>query len=228
MRIDILLKERAFSLRLLGYSYSRIQKTLGLKSKGTLSLWLKDLALTEKAKSLLEKNNQRAHDRGLFAFNANRTKSIIVENKKFIEEGSHLIEKLDHKGLLIIGVILYWAEGTKSEKCNQGLSFSNSDPMMISYFVKFLEESLKINKEKITGGIHVYPNSDVKQAKKYWSKITGIPEEKFYIITQVSMSSQGKRPYNKLPHGTAVIRVSGRKYFYQMKGMIEGIKNKLK
>lgn len=228
MRIDISLKEKAFALRLLGYSYSRIQKTLNLKSKGTLSIWLKDLVLTPKAKSLLEKNNQMAHDRGLLAFNENRTKSIAAENKKFIEDGSRLISVLDHKSLLIIGIILYWAEGTKSEKCNQGLSFSNSDPAMIAYFVKFLKESLKIEEEKITGGIHIYPDSDVEQARKFWSKITAIPEEKFYIITQVSLSSKSKRPFNKLPHGTAVIRVCGRKYFYLMKGMIEGIKNKLK
>lgn len=228
MRIDILLKEKAFALRLSGYSYSKIQKTLGLKSKGTLSLWLKDLVLTEKAKSLLEKNNQLAHDRGLFAFNTDRTKSIVNENKKFTEDGVNLIKELDDKSLLIIGIIIYWAEGTKSEKCNQGLSFSNSDPVMIAYFVKFLKESLNIEAEKITGGIHIYPDSDIEQARKYWSKVTSIPKEKFYIITQVSLSSRGKRPYNKLPYGTAVIRVSGRKYFYQMKGMIEGVKNRLK
>jgi hypothetical protein len=183
--------------------------------------------LTEKARFLLEKNNQLAQDRGLFSFNANRTRSIIAENKKFVEEGYNLICKLGNESLLIIGIILYWAEGTKSEKCNQGLSFSNSDPAMIAYFVKFLKESLEIAEEKITGGIHLYPDSDVEQARKYWSKITSIPKEKFYIITQVSLSSQGKRPYNKLPYGTAVVRVSGRKYFYLMKGMIEGIKSRL-
>ena len=227
MRIDRVLKERAINLRLSGQSYSQIQKTLGLKSKGTLSLWFKDLVLTKKAKSLLERNNKLAHDRGLFIFNEKRTKSITLENEDYVKEGSKMIGQLSQNSLLLIGIILYWAEGTKSEKSNTCLSFSNSDPVMIASFVKFLIYFLDIKKEKIRGGIHLYPDTNINQAKKYWSKITSLPENKFYIITQVSLSSQGKRPYNKLPHGTAVIRAGGRKHFYLMKGMIEGIKEKL-
>jgi hypothetical protein len=227
MRIDKVLKEKAVSLRLAGQSYSQIQKTLGLKSKGTLSLWFKGLILTKNAESLLERNNKLAHDRGLFIFNENRTKSIALENANFVKEGVKMIDELNQNSLLLIGIILYWAEGTKSEKSNTCLSFSNSDPAMISSFVKFLTNFLDIKKEKIRGGIHLYPDTNINKAKKYWSKIASLPKNKFYIVNQVSISSQGKRPYNKLPYGTAVIRAGGRKHFYLMKGMIEGIKEKL-
>ena len=227
MRIDKKLREKAFALRLAGYSYGKILKTLNLKSKGTLSLWLKDLVLTEKAKSLLKKNSQLAHDRGLFAFNRNRTKSIAFENKRYVKEGSKMINKMSQDSLFLIGIILYWAEGTKSEKSNAGLSFSNSDPAMIAYFIKFLIDFFNVNKNKLNAGIHLYPDSNITEARKYWSEITSIPKEKFYVITQLSISSQRKRPYNKLPHGTAVIRVSGRRYFYLMKGMIQGVKQGL-
>jgi len=227
MSIDKALKEKAFELRLLGQSYSSIRETLGLKSKGTLSCWFKDLVLTEKARVLLEKNNQLAQDRGLFSFNAKRTKAIGLENKSFEKEGSRLIKKFNLNDLFIIGIILYWAEGTKSEKSKDCLSFSNSDPDMIAGFTKFLIKFMNIPKDKIRGGIHLYPNSNINQARKYWSKITSIPEKKFYIVTQLSISSQRKRPYNKLPYGTAVIRGGGRKHFFLMKGMIKGVKEKL-
>lgn len=227
MRIDKSLKEKAFALRLSGYSYSKIQKILNLKSKGTLSLWLKDLVLTKKAKSLLQKNNRIAHDHGLFAFNKKRTKNIAIENEDFIKKGFGMIKKIGINDLFLIGVVLYWAEGTKSEKSSGALSFSNSDPDMIASFVKFLTKSLQIPRDKIRGGIHLYPDTNINLAKEYWSKISSIPKEKFYIITQVSQASRGKRPYNKLPFGTAVIRTGGRKHFYLLKGMIEGIKKRI-
>jgi hypothetical protein len=131
--------------------------------------------------------------------------------------------------LQLIGACLYWGEGSKSEKNSNSyaISFANSDPNMVCVFLKFIREIWNTKEERIRAGIHIYSNISPDEAKKYWSKITKLPSDRFYIVNQVSRASQGKRPYNSLPYGTAVIRVNSRKLFFRMKGLIQGIIDKL-
>lgn len=223
MGSHIHLKNKALLLRKNGKSYNDIRKVLDIKSKGTLSHWFKNIKLSKKSIKLLEKNNKLAHKRGLFIANKNRKIRIESENTKAYIEGQNLIQQITKKEILLIGVILYWGEGTKSEKVPVSLSFSNSDPFMISVYMRFIREILKIPEEKIRAGIHIYPSISVEEARKFWSKITKLPEDRFYIITQISKSSQNKRPFNKLPYGTIAIKINNRKQFYKVKGMIKGI-----
>ena len=118
---------------------------------------------------------------------------------------------------------MYWGEGTKSERGSVSLSFSNSDPHMISVYMRFIREILKIPEEKIRAGIHIYQSTSADEAKEFWSKITNLPQNRFYIITQISRTSQNKRPFNILPYGTIAIKVNNRQQFYKVKGMIKGI-----
>lgn len=217
------LKKQAIALRIKGRSYNNIKKSLGLKSKGTLSQWFKDIKLPKKSLKLLAENNELAHKRGLLKANKNRKIKINSENKKAFEYGKNCIQQISEKELLLIGAVLYWGEGAKSERSSLSLNFSNSDPLMISVYMRFIREILKIPEEKIRAGIHIYPSISSDEAKKFWSKTTKLPEDRFYIINQISRASRNKRPFNILPHGTLAIKVNNRKQFYIVKGMIGGI-----
>jgi len=220
------LKGQAILLRKNGESYNNIRKILGLKSKGTLSNWFKNIKLSKKSLELLEKNNKLAHERGLFTANENRKFRIENENQEAFSGGQNCIQSLSQKDLLLIGTVLYWGEGAKSERGSVALNFSNSDPDMVSVFMRFIREILKIPEERIRAGIHIYPSISEDEAKKFWSKITKLPKERFYIITQISRASQNKRPFNILPYGTLAIKINNRQQFYKIKGMIRGIINK--
>ncbi len=223
------LKEKAISLRKSGKSYNDIRKLLGIRSKGTLSHWFKNLALSKKSVKLLEKNNKLAYERGLFTANRNRNIRIENENLKAHADGFSQISNISKYELLLIGAALYWGEGTKSEKSRSpSLVFSNSDPLMVSVFMRFVREILMIPEEKIRAGIHIYASISKDKARKFWSLTTKLPEDRFYIINQVSRASQGKRPFNILPYGTAVIRVNNRVQFHKVKGMINGVIKGLK
>lgn len=223
MGSNIYLKNKAIDLRKKGESYNNIRRILGIKSKGTLSNWFKDIKLSNESLKLLEKNNKIAHERGLFVSNKDRKIKIKDENEKAYIEGQNYIQSISKKELLLIGAVLYWGEGTKSEKNSVSLSFSNSDPLMISVYMRFIREILEISEERIRAGIHIYPSTSVDEAKKFWSKTTKLPENRFYIITQISRASQNKRPFNMLPYGTLAIKVNNRQQFYKVKGMIQGI-----
>ena len=223
MGSNLHLKEKAILLRKKGGSYNSIRQILGIKSKGTLSYWFKDIKLSKKSVSLLEKNNKLAYDRGLLIANKNRKLKIENENKEAYFEGQNSIKSISKRELLLIGATLYWGEGTKSEKNSVSLSFSNSDPYMIAIYLKFIREILKVPEEKIRAGIHIYPSISPQKARNFWSKETNLPENRFYIVTQISRASQNKRPFNSLPYGTIVVKVNSRKQFYKVKGMIRGI-----
>ena len=223
-------KQKAILLRKEGKSYSEILKLLNLTSKGTLSHWFKNIDLNDEEQKRLEKNMTLAAARGLKNFNDERSKNIVLENEKYREDGRKSVKKISANELFLIGVTLYWGEGTKAENKNSSkvLAFTNSDPDMITVYLRFIRNILKVDNSKITCGIHLYSTIDHQQAREYWSSVTKLSPEKFYIITQISRASQSIRPFNSLPFGTCVIKVSNRRYFYRMKGMIQGIIDNLK
>ena len=223
MSIDKHKKYAAITLRKSGKSYNDIVKALGLKSKGTLSLWFKDLKLTDRSKRLLEKNNIVAHKRGLFNANRNRKNRILAENSEARKAGISKIGMISLKELMLIGTALYWAEGMKSERTAPSLSFSNSDPRLIAVYLRFVREVLRIPDERIRAGVHIYPSIDRGDAVRYWSSIMNLPQNRFYLVTQVSKASFSKRPKNILQFGTAVIKVNNRVQFHKVKGMIDGL-----
>ena len=60
-----------------------------------------------------------------------------------------------------------------------------------------------------------------------WQKITGLPEKNFgKIYYGISKSSQGKRPFTRLPYGTILIRVNSTNLFHRIMGWIEGLSEK--
>lgn len=76
--------------------------------------------------------------------------------------------------------------------------------------------------------VHVRVHSDVEGegAKKYWSKITGIPPQQFYKTTYKVSSSAGKR-FNRLSHGIASIIICDTNLFYKIQGWIEAVALKI-
>lgn len=218
-------KERAIQLRLEGKSYGEILRILNIPSKGTLSRWFRDLRLPTSAVKKLEANSRRAAEQGLQEFNKKRSKRIADENRKEKEKGRATIGTLSKRELMLIGTALYWGEGAKvmNTKRHPILDFANSDPEMVAVYMRFVREILNIKEDRIRAGIHLYAGTDIAKAKKHWSEVTGLPEDRFFVVKQVSRASKGKRGWNRLPFGTISIRTSNRKLFYRVIGLIAGI-----
>lgn len=218
-------KARAIQLRKNGKSYGEILRELDISSKGTLSNWFRDITLSPSSKKRLQRNIQLATKRGLLEFNKKRSKQILQENEVAYAEGIDLIGSLTKREILLIGSALYWGEGAKLMRDNRHpiLDFANSDHKMVTIYMRFLREVLQIDNNRIRAGIHLYAKADEEEARRHWSQATGLPHSRFFITKQVSKASRGVRPQNRLPFGTVSIRVSDRKLFHKVIGMIEGI-----
>ena len=217
-------RQEAFQLRLSGKSYNEIARILDV-SKGSLSLWFKDLRLSKVAQKLLEGKMRFARERGLFENNRRRTQNIKIENKEVRQIATNEIKPLSRYELLLIGAALYWAEGyNRQEKIPSPLiSFGNSNPDMVVLFLRFLREVMQIPEERLRPVVQIHHNIKPKSAISFWAKITNIPKERFRVTHQTSRASKGKRPYNSLPYGTLKLDANGRQNFFEIKGWIDGL-----
>jgi len=130
------LKKRAIELRKTGLSYGDIKKKIKV-SKSTLSLWLKDVLLTEEQKKRLYTNSIAILARGPQSQKERRKREI----KNILEKAEKEISlPLSHETYRFFGVALYWAEGTKGKN----FEITNSDPILIAFMVKWFKDIFNV------------------------------------------------------------------------------------
>lgn len=167
------LKIGAIKLRRSGYSYSEILKRIPV-AKSTLSLWLRSVGLSKKQK-------QRLTDKKLISARKGaeiRKYKRILSTQKIFQETAKDIKTISNRELWLIGVMLYWAEGSK-EKENRpgsGVQFTNSNPDMVKLFLIWLTKICKIKKDDIYFDIFIHENSEnLNGVVDYWSTSTKFP-----------------------------------------------------
>lgn len=174
-------KEEATKLRKKGLSYSEILKEIPV-AKSTLSLWLRSVGLSKRQKQRLTEKKLAAALRGA-KIRKDQRLSITKEIKN---KARGEIRKLSNRELWLIGVALYWAEGSKQKEHNvsQKVKFSNSDPKIIKIFLKWLQDICKLPKPEISFRISLHKKSlnKLDTVRKYWSVITGFSINDFKKI----------------------------------------------
>jgi len=206
----------AIKLRKSGKSYNEILEKVSV-CKSTLSLWLRDIKLTPKQLNALYR---RAYEKGRYkGAKANqqkrieKTKIIISAARKEVREKS-----LFKNPLFLSGIMLYWAEGAKKD---ESINFSNSDPRMIKFMMRWFREICEIPEEKFRIALHIHELHCRKDIERFWSDITMVPLSQFHKI-QIKPTSLRHRK-NPLYDGTCGIRISNKDLFRKIKGWRLGV-----
>lgn len=199
----------ALRLRERGLSYSEIKKQVSV-SGSSLSLWLRGVKLDGKQKLRLIEKGKAARKLGSGVLKRIRVdKTQVIIKKASLEVGN-----LDNSDLMLAGIMLYWAEGSKQKEHNPSkeVIFSNSDPEMIRIYLRWVRECLKIPEDRIVFEtyIHETHKKTIHELALYWSKITGFPIERFgkVYFKKNKVSSFRK---NRGKDYSGVLRVSIRK-----------------
>jgi hypothetical protein len=181
MVLDFSIKEKAVSLRKQGKTYTEILKEIPV-AKSTLSEWFRDVKLSKPQIQKLTLKKLQAARRG---GEAKRTQRI-QRQKDIFEQAYKDITHISKRELWLIGIALYWAEGSKEKEYQPGsrLLFGNSDSRMIKIFLKWLTEAVNIPIDQIGLDIYIHENSKNNEnvVKRYWSRVTGFPLDKFKNI----------------------------------------------
>jgi len=206
-------KSKAIELRKKGMSYSQIKAELGI-SKSTLSDWLCDMPLSEERIKELGSLNPMRIERYRNTMK-NKRESRWGEVYKKVAKN---IGKLSRRELYIAGLFLYWGEGGKTERFS--LSFSNTDPDMMVFMVKWLRDGLGIKKEDMHIKMHLYKDMNINKFENFWAKKLNLSRKMFekpYIKDSKLADLSYKNGFGK---GTCNIRVFNRdKTEYIMQGL---------
>lgn len=220
----IIEKNKVIKLRKEGKTYSEIMRLVPV-AKSSISLWLKEVGLSKAQKQRITKKRIDAAHRG---GEARKQERLRVSNEIFSRSEKD-IREITHRELWLIGVALYWAEGSK-QKFNsvaQGVKFSNSEPRMIRIYLRWLMEVCKISIDRIHFCIYIHEiyKFRFKKVKKFWSKETGFPVssfDKIYLKRHTTKTNR-KNIGNMYNGGICVVVRRSTALNRQIEGWVRGI-----
>ncbi|EKD43107.1 MAG: hypothetical protein ACD_72C00457G0002 [uncultured bacterium] len=211
------LQNEARKLRSAGFSIGEIRQKLNI-SKSSASVWVRNIKLNKKQ---LKKLSDRGKDK--IVIEQRRATRLDRENIKrqvIIDQAKSEVEKINDRELWLIGVMLYWAEGGKTQRSL--VRFANGDPEMIKIIMEFLRRICKVPENKFRCYLHIHPHLDYIKAEKYWSKITRVNLKQFFkTYRKMNISSKNKK--DNLPMGTLDVYVCDTELFLKIKGWSQGI-----
>lgn len=215
-------KNQALKLRHQGKSMKEIAETVKV-SKGTVSLWCRDIQLTPaQIKKLYSRRLECGYEGRMKGARMQYERRLqrIADGKS---DGLKRLKELSKRDLLIAGIALYWGEGSKKTR---NVKVVNSDPEVIKFAIVWFKKVWNIQDERFAFyiGINEIHRKRVKQVEKYWSGVTGFPLEQFRKT--ILIKAKNKKNYkNFLNHyGTlSVIIKRPAEFYYPIIGLIDAL-----
>lgn len=197
-------RNKARELRLQGESIKEIAKKLKV-SKGSISIWCRDIELTSQQIEKLQKRMLAGSYKGRLKGARIQLQRRLKKIASLQKEGTKLLGSLSRRDLFLIGTGLYWGEGNKQRRAR----ITNSDPEIIKFAINWFRYIWKIPKNHFT--LQVLINKihrrRVSEVEKYWSRITGLPKSQFTKTTLIKAKNRKFYKNFKTHYGTLVISI---------------------
>jgi transcriptional regulator with XRE-family HTH domain len=211
-------KEREEARRLrreAGMSMKAIARELEV-SVSSVSLWTRDIELTADQTAFLAAANARLGSQRIG--HEARSRNARAERLKAQTDGRRLARNGDP--LHQAGCMLYWAEGSKS---GNSAALSNSDPNMLCFFKRFLEECYTVATERFCFNVNCYTNNglSVQAIEAHWLGLLQLPQScaRKAIVNNPSRASKVQK--RNLPYGTARLMVHSTAILQSIFGAIQ-------
>lgn len=213
---------KAQGLRKRGKSIRDIARILSV-AKSTVSLWCRDIELTQEQLHKLQENKLKGGYAG-------RMKGARIQYEKRIQkdqtlelEGKTLLGSLTKRDFFMAGLGVYWGEGTKY---GRQAGVSNSDPLIVKFCIKWFKEVFHFDDSrfKLYILINEIHRKRLKKVLQYWVSITGIPKESFGKITLIK--AKNKKSYNNFHIHYGTVRINIRRpmeIHHKIMGMLKEV-----
>lgn len=195
----------ARKMRRNGESIREIASVLKV-SKSSVGLWCRDIILSkEQVERLLATESAGKAKGRITAWEWHRQeKRERYQINHSIGYGS--VKTLSKHDLFLIGLALYWSEGSKKDR---RVLLTNSDPYMITLYIRWLKECFDIKPNQITCRVTINEqHSDrINEIEKYWSNVVDIPLSQFTKTTRIKSKWVKQYENRNLYHGVLAVQV---------------------
>lgn len=113
-----------------------------------------------------------------------------LKEQKAFEEAIELIDELSIKEIMLFIAALYWGEGSKKD-----FGLSNTDPDLIKVFINGLRKVFNVEEERLRISIRIFEDMDREECLNFWSKVVGVPKDKFINVNVLYGKKKGKLQY---------------------------------
>jgi transcriptional regulator with XRE-family HTH domain len=206
--------ERSHACRLRreqGLSVKELARLLRV-SPSSVSLWVRDIELTEEQRKELQSRSSRA-----------ATASIVASalSRRVEAQGRGRRKAKLEDPLHIAGCMLFWAEGSRNRNV---VEFVNSDPAMVVFFGRFLRVCFDVPDAKMRIKCNLFADHLERQheVEQHWLDILELPRSclcKSSVNVYSKYSKKTRR--NKLPYGTCRIAVHDTQLVQHIYGAIQ-------
>ncbi|MDD5098128.1 MAG: hypothetical protein PHD31_00155 [Candidatus Pacebacteria bacterium] len=212
------LKIKARELRKNGESIKEIKRKLRV-SLSSVSVWVRDVELSKGQLKRLYLNKKTGNLKGSIIAAQNKIKQRKLITEKLKAEGSKEIGLLSKRDRFVVGISIYAGEGGKTDG---DISFVNSDYKLINFMMNWFKDFCNVPMSKFRGSLYIHDDLNEVSAKKFWSKLTGIPLSQFtksYIAKNNTKRLRNKKHEN----GIFRIKVCNTNLHRKIMGWVDGI-----
>jgi len=205
---NVELKHKAKTLRLKGTSINEIAYNLRV-NKSTVSYWCRDIILKTQAINRIITKGKIKSVQALLRYSEIKRLERFSRTTKEKLTGSEMVGTMSDRDILMIGLGLYWGEGYKES--NGELGFTNSNPGMIKFYIKWLE-FLGVKMEDLIFRLTINDlfRLNQKEIKNFWVKLLNVNEAQFSKTTIIK--TQIKKGFKKdISTYNGILRVKVRK-----------------
>jgi len=217
---------KARAMRKNGISIIVIARRLAV-SKSSVSLWCRDIILTEEQSKKLVKNKGVSLTTGqrMGAETNRKKKTDVIKTSDVF--GKRIIKKISKRELLLISTAFYWCEGSKTDSTSTFI-FVNSDPDMILIMKKFLIYVMEVPLEDIVCSIQInrMHENRIKKVLIFWKKLLKL--KSYQIRKPYFVNTKVNKVYENYDRYYGVCRLfvrRGKHLKYRMLGLIKAMKN---
>jgi hypothetical protein len=170
------LRAKARVLREQGLDYNRISAELGV-SKSSVSLWVRDLPRPQRL-SYQESRERAAEGVRRYWEKERHVREARREAARMAAAAE--IGPLTQRELLIAGAVAYWCEGAKNKPYHRQdrVIFTNSDPALITFFLRFLDAA-GVSRAELIYRVYIHETADVAAAERFWMMVTSAAAGQF-------------------------------------------------